>query len=68
MSQVSAGESKGDIMLCEMFDLVALHPLLSKVQRRIVFGVDAYEREVGRGLPDWGFLAIRICKQTGDMK
>ena len=52
-------------MLCEMFDLVALHPFLSKVQRRIVFGVDTYEREWGRELPNWGFykaLAIKICK------
>ena len=53
-------------MLFNKFDLIALHRLMSSVERKIVFGVDAHEREFGRALPDNSFyklLAIRICQR-----
>jgi hypothetical protein len=54
-------------MLIEKYDIVSLHPRMTAVERRIVFAVDAHEREFGRALPDQSFyksLVLRICQQV----
>ena len=56
-------------MLFNKFDLSAkgkLYLAMSQVERKIVYSVDAHEREFGRALPDNSFyklLAIRICQR-----